>query len=47
LFHKKDESDYYWQEAYWWDLNKTVQQLVPLLNNLMFDDWEFYYHATW
>jgi hypothetical protein len=47
LFRTKDDSDYFWREAYWWDLDSTLRQLIPLLNNSKFDDWEFYHHATW
>lgn len=47
MFRTKDERDYYWKETYWWDLDSILRQLVSLLNNPKFDDWEFYYHATW
>ena len=47
VFKTEDEENYYWEEAYWWELKATLRQLGPLLNDPKSNAWEFYYHATW
>lgn len=47
LFKTKEAREHYWEESYWWDLDSTLRQLVPLLSNPKLAKWEFYYHATW
>src|ERR1035438_1735305 len=46
LSRTEEASNAYGQECYWRDLEDTVQQLVPVLADPKFADWQFYYLAS-